>query len=144
MGHPNQLASSVAFLHLAIDQASRHLPLAHDPPATTFCDPVAKMSRQGIEVEVEPVTGEKRKAIRGQSLSQRVDEPMGHVLGAGTQLEHRQNLRARIESQPQPEHLTGAAQPGTNFIQLQVREMQMAEEALMQGLRVRARASATS
>jgi len=31
-----------------------------------------------------------------QELSQRVDELMGHVLGAGTQLEHGKQLGARI------------------------------------------------
>jgi len=33
-------------------------------------------------------------------------------------------------------HLGGAAQPGSQFIQLQMREVQMEEEALVQGVRV--------
>jgi hypothetical protein len=33
-------------------------------------------------------------------------------------------------------HLCGATQPGAQFIQLQVREPEMAEEALVQGLSV--------
>ena len=36
----------------------------------------------------------------------------------------------------QPENLLGAAQPGAQFIQLQVREVEVGEEALVQGLRV--------
>jgi hypothetical protein len=32
--------------------------------------------------------------------------------------------------------LLGAAEPGAQFIQLQVRELEMGEEALVQGLRV--------
>ena len=39
-----------------------------------------------------------------------------------------------IDGQPEPEHLCGAAQPGAQFVQLQVREVEMAEEALVQGL----------
>jgi hypothetical protein len=47
-----ELAPPVAFLHLAIDQTSRHLPLPHSPPARTSCEPVAKMGRQRIKVQV--------------------------------------------------------------------------------------------
>ena len=37
----------------------------------------------------------------GQALSQGMDDAMCHVLGAGTELKHRKNLRARINRQPQ-------------------------------------------
>jgi hypothetical protein len=66
---------------------------------------------------------------------------MGHVLGAGTQLEDGQKLGAGIDDQPQPLHLPLAAQPRSQFVQLEVREPQMAEEALVQGLCVLARTS---
>ena len=72
----------------------------------------------------------------GQALSQGVDHPMSHVLCARTELKHRQNLREGIDGQPQPEHLRGAAQPGAQLVQLEVREMEMEEEALVQGVRV--------
>jgi hypothetical protein len=49
-------------------------------------------------------------------------------------MEHGQNFGARIDGQP--EHLAMAAQPGANFIQLQVREVQVAEAALMEELSV--------
>jgi hypothetical protein len=63
-----------------------------------------------------------------------VDHLMSHVLGAGTELEHRQNLGEGIDGHPQPQDLLSAAQPGAQLVQLQVREMQMAEEALVQGV----------
>ena len=72
-----------AFFHLAVDQARRHLPSAYMPPAATHLEPMAEVSRQRIEVEVKPVTGKEREAVRGQALSESVDEPMCHVLGAG-------------------------------------------------------------
>ena len=59
---------------------------------------------------------------------------MGHMLCSGTQLKHRQNLCQGIDGQPEPEHLSGAAQPGAQFIQLQMRELEMAKEAFVQGL----------
>ena len=49
---PHQLASPVAFFHLAVDQTCRHLPLACCAPSTTSCEPVSKMGREGIEVQV--------------------------------------------------------------------------------------------
>src|SRR5258707_10796352 len=61
---------------------------------------------------------------------------MSHVLCAGTELKHRQNLSERIDGQPEPEHLRGTAQPGAQLVQLEVREMEMEEEALVQGVRV--------
>jgi hypothetical protein len=92
------------------------------------------MGRQGIEIEIEPVTGEGWEAARGQALSQGVDEQVSHLLCARTQREHGQNLRAGINQRPQPENLVGAAQPGAQFIHLQMREVQMAEETFVQGL----------
>ena len=65
-----------------------------------------------------------------------MDHPMSHVLCAGTELKHRQNLSERIDGQPEPEHLRGTAQPGAQLVQLEVREMEMEEEALVQGVRV--------
>jgi hypothetical protein len=48
--------------------------------------------------------------------------------------------RAGVDGQPEPKHLFGTAEPGAQFVQLQVWEVQMAEEAFVQGLSVRARA----
>ena len=70
----------------------------------------------------------------GQDLLQGMDDPMCHVLCAGTEMEHGKNLRAGIDGQPEPEHVLRAAQPGSQFIQLEVREVQMGEEAHMQGV----------
>ena len=61
---------------------------------------------------------------------------MSHVWCARTELKHRQNFRAGINRQPEPQHLLGAAQPGAQLVQLHVREMEMAEAALVQGVRV--------
>ncbi len=70
----------------------------------------------------------------GQDLSERVDELVCHVLCAGTELKHGKNLGAGINGQPEPQHLRMAAEPGAQFVQLQVRELEMAEGALVQGL----------
>jgi hypothetical protein len=70
-----------------------------------------------------------------------MDDPLGHMLCAGTQMEHGKQLGARVDGQPEPQHLSGAAQPGAQFVSLQVRELEMTEEALVQGLCVQARTS---
>jgi hypothetical protein len=121
---PHQLAPPVAFFHLAIDQAHRHLPLACFPPSTTYGELLAKMGCQGIEVHIEAITGEEREAARSQELSQGVDNPMCHVLRARTEMEHGKKLGAGIDGQPQ--HLCGAAQLGAQFVQLKVREPEVA------------------
>ncbi len=54
-------------------------------------------------------------------------------------MEDGQNLRARIDGQPQPQHVCGAAQPGAELIQLDMRDYHLAEGALVQALRVRSR-----
>ena len=48
----SELTPPVAFFHLAIDQACRYLPLACFPPSTIQREPVAKMGRQRIKVQV--------------------------------------------------------------------------------------------
>jgi hypothetical protein len=72
-------------------------------------EPLTKVSREGIEVEIESVTGKEREAARGQALSERVDEQMRHVLRSRTELKHRKNLRQGINGQPEPQHLCSAA-----------------------------------
>ncbi len=74
MGDPYQLAPPVAFLPLAVDQAWLYLPPAHVAPATTSCEPLTKVGCEGIEVEIEPITGKEWKTAQGQALSERVDE----------------------------------------------------------------------
>jgi len=56
------------------------------------------------------------------------------VLRAGAEMEHGQNLRAGVDGQPEPEHLLVAAQPGAQLVQLEVREPEVAEIMLVQGL----------
>ncbi len=57
---------------------------------------------------------------------------MSCLLRARTELKHRDDLGAGIAGQPPPQDLRGAAQPGSQFIQLQVRQVQVAEAALME------------
>jgi hypothetical protein len=59
---------------------------------------------------------------------------MCHVLCPGTQLEDGKNLRAGVDDQPEPQHVLRAAQPGPQFVQLQVRKVEVAEAVLVQGL----------
>src|SRR5215470_8304536 len=106
------------------------------PTSATSLEPVSKMGCERIEVHVQAIAGEERNATRSQALSQGMDDRMGHVLCAGTQMEHWEDLGARIDGQPEPEHLCGTAQPGAQFVQLQVREVEMAERAFVQDLSV--------
>ncbi len=67
------------------------------------------MSRERIEVHIEPIAREEWEATRSQHLSQGVNHQVRHVLRTGTQVEDRKNLRQRVDGQPQPQHLRAAA-----------------------------------
>jgi hypothetical protein len=107
-----QLAPPVAFFHLAVDQSRSHLPLKGFAPTTPHLSPVSKMGCESIKVQIEAITGKEWETAKGQAQPQSVDEPMRHVLRAGTQLEDGQNLGAGIDGQPEPEYVCGAAEAG--------------------------------
>jgi len=65
---------------------------------------------------------------------------MRHVLRARAQREHRKNLGAGVDGEPEPDHLFVAAQPGAQFVQLHVRELKVAERVRVQCLSVLASA----
>jgi hypothetical protein len=73
----------------------------------------------------------------GQDVSQGVNNHVRCMLGAGAEGKYRNCLGEGIDGQPQPENLCGAALPGAQFVQLEVREPEMAEGALVQALSVR-------
>ena len=129
-------AASVAFLHLAVNQAWLHLPSAHLASSTTQGKPVAKVGGERIKVTIESVAGKQWDVPRRQPLLKSMDKSMSHGLGAGAEFKRWKDLGEGIDRQPEPENLLGAAQPGAQFIQLQVREVEVGEEALVQGLRV--------
>src|SRR5690348_12894829 len=52
------------FFHLAVDQTRRHLPLACFPLLVTHREPLSKVGRQRIKVQVETIAGEERETAR--------------------------------------------------------------------------------
>jgi hypothetical protein len=55
----HQLTPPIVFLHLAVDQACCYLPLTHVPASTMSYEPLSEMGREGIEVQIQPITREK-------------------------------------------------------------------------------------
>jgi hypothetical protein len=51
---------------------------------------------------------------------------------------HRNNLGEGINRQPEPQDLLGAAEPGAQFVQLEMRKVEVAERTLMEDLRMAA------
>jgi hypothetical protein len=72
----------------------------------------------------------------GQDLSHSVNDRMRRDLRAGTHMEDRKNFREGVDGQPEPEHLLMVAEPCSEFVQLQVCEVEMAEGAFVQDLRM--------
>ena len=54
------------------------------------------------------------------------------MLCTRTELKHRDDLGEGIDGQPQPEDLCGTVQPGAEFVQLEVGEMDGAKGALVE------------
>ena len=51
-----------------------------------------------------------------------MDNDMSRILRTQTEMEHGKDLGAGIDGEPEPEDLLGAAWPGAQFVQLQVRK----------------------
>ena len=61
---------------------------------------------------------------------------MGHGMCAGAELKHRKQLGEGIDGQPEPQHLCGVAQPGAQFVQLDIPKLEMTEKVLVEALSV--------
>ena len=130
----HQPAPLVMFLHLPVDQIHCYLPSKGFASTTPHSSPVSKMGGERIEVHIEAITRENWEAARRQDLSQGVNDTMRRALRARTKLKDRKNLGERINGQPEPQDLLGVAQPGAEFVQLEVRKLEGAEAVLVQGL----------
>ncbi len=63
---------------------------------------------------------------------------MCRVLCAGTQMEHRKKLRAGVDDEPEPQHVLATPEPRSQFIELEMWDLEVAERVLVQGLSVQA------
>jgi hypothetical protein len=115
---------------LSIDQARHHLPLACAP--ADAANPLTKVSCQRIEVQVQAIAREDRKTLRSQPRTELVDDAMRRVLCPCAEVQDRDELGERIECHPQPEHVGSVAQVGAQFVELEVREVELAEPAVME------------
>ena len=70
----------------------------------------------------------------GQDVSQGVDDAMRGILRAGAKMEDGKKLRTGIDGQPEPQHVVRAAQSGSQFVQLEMREVEVTKGALVQDL----------
>ncbi len=127
----DQFASPMLLLHLTVEQACLHLPLRLPLPAPNGLDPLPKMGGQRVEIGVDPIAGEDWQTPRSQEGLQTVDQQVRHVVGARAQLEHRNAFGERIKGHSEPQHLRVAPQARAHLIQLDVRNPQVTEGALV-------------
>lgn len=62
-----------------------------------------------------------------------MDNGVGRVLGARSQIEYRDDLTDRIDRDPQPERVRLAPQPRADLVQLNVQQVQVLSDAVVQG-----------
>jgi hypothetical protein len=67
-----------------------------------------------------------------------VDQRMGGGLGPRGQMQHRDDLGQWIEGQPELERMRPVTEPGTQFVKLDVWEVEGTKDAVVQGQTVRA------
>jgi hypothetical protein len=96
------------------------------------------MRGQGIEVVVQPVATQDGQAAARQPPVQLVSHHMGGVLRPRAEMEHRDDLPQLLDRQPEPQRVGPTAQPRPQFVELDVGEVKVAEEAVMQGRAVSA------
>jgi len=102
------------------------------------------MGGESVEVEVEAIAGEHGQAADSQGKSQVVDQGMREGLGARAQCQSRDDLGLHVDCHPQPELAALVAQPGFQFVQLDVPQVEVAEQMAMEALGVHARAGEPS
>jgi hypothetical protein len=123
---PSESAATIGFLDLAVQQVECHLP-------TEFArrhirDLLTQMGGDGIEVEVEAVAGENRQTAQSQDERNGVKQSMGHGLGAWTELKRGDEFGGWIKGDPPPQIMRLVTQGGEQLIQLQMTQVQVAEE----------------
>jgi len=86
------------------------------------------MGGDGIEVEIEAVTGKDRQTARSQDEHDGVKQGIRHILGAWAELQRRQEFGHRVKRHLHPQVIGCVAQSGVQFIQLHMPEGQVPEE----------------
>jgi hypothetical protein len=80
------------------------------------------MSGQAIEVKLQSIAGEVKKAARLQHLAQVMDDRVSQIHAAWSQLQHGHQLAGSFDHSPYPHYLTSLAHLGPQLIQLEVVE----------------------
>jgi hypothetical protein len=89
------------------------------------------MGGDGIGIEVEAIAGEDRQTAWSQDERDSVEQSIGHVLGAWTELKRRDQLCGRVKGDPHPQVVGLVAQGGEQLIELEMTQVQVTEEVDM-------------
>jgi hypothetical protein len=89
------------------------------------------MGRQGVEIQVQTIAREDGQTVRGEPVSELVDDRMRRSLRPGTEMQDRNAFRERVHHNPEPEHLDSVAEARAQFVKLEMGQMEMAEPAVV-------------
>jgi len=87
---------------------------------------------QSIKVVLQSVRAKDRNTARGESDLEFMDNRIGHVLGAWSELNDGNEFSFGITGRPYPDFLLSLPDIGPQFIELDVDEIKVGEEALVQ------------
>jgi hypothetical protein len=90
------------------------------------------MRRQRIEILIQAITRAHRDTIHYKPLAQFVHHRMGEILRTCPELQYWYDFGEWIDRDPEPEHMSPATQPCAQFVELDMREVQVAEDTVVQ------------
>jgi hypothetical protein len=121
--------TAIGFLDLIIPQDEGDLPTGF-----TGChigDPLTEMGGEGIEIEVEAVTGEDGHTAWSQNEGDRMEQGIGHELSAWAELESGEEFGGRVTGDPHLQVVGLVVQGGEEFVQLEMAKDQVLEKVGM-------------
>ncbi len=93
---------------------------------------MVEVGHQRVEVEVQPVAGEDRETAWSPAMTKLVDDSTRRILRAGATLQHGDEFGQRVDHDPQPEHVRALPQARAEFVEQELRELEVAQPAVVQ------------
>jgi hypothetical protein len=92
---------------------------------------LTEVGRQCVEVQVQPIAGEDGKTARRQAVTEVMDDRMRRMLRPRPKVQNRDQFRQWVNGHPEPEDVGSTPKAGAQFVELEMRKMEVAEPALV-------------
>lgn len=124
-----QLAAAFSFDQLAIQKLFIDLPVIGS--GSGRAKPTTEVGGDGVEVRPQAIREKQGYPAWFQGEFEVVEQGIGILLSASSQIERGDQLAERIDGQPQPSGFAHRADPGVQLIELEYNRYQQAQIAMM-------------